>query len=73
VDAKHIVLVKTFEEEVISLVNSGLEKHLTKKIPYAFANEISKFFSTKDPFKKNDVQQKSFLQDLGLLIVKNMF
>jgi hypothetical protein len=27
--------------------------------------------STKDPFKKDDVQQKQFLQDLGLLNVKN--
>jgi hypothetical protein len=25
----------------------------------------------KEPFKKDDVQQKEFLQDLGLLIVKN--
>jgi hypothetical protein len=25
----------------------------------------------KEPFKKDDVQQKEFLQNLGLLIVKN--
>jgi len=25
----------------------------------------------KDPFKTYDVQQKDFVQDLGLLIVKN--
>jgi hypothetical protein len=29
------------------------------------------FFSTKDSFKKDDVRQKQFLQDLGLLVVKN--
>jgi hypothetical protein len=29
------------------------------------------FFDVKDPFKKDDVQQKSFLQDFNLLIVKS--
>ncbi len=29
------------------------------------------FFAIKKPLKKIDVQQKEFLQDLGLLIVKN--
>jgi hypothetical protein len=33
-------------------------------------SKISKFFGAKDPFKK-DVQQKQFLQDLALLVVKN--
>jgi hypothetical protein len=32
---------------------------------------ISKFFSIKDPFKKDDEQQKLFLQNLDHLIVKN--
>jgi hypothetical protein len=27
--------------------------------------------STKDPFKKDGLQQKQFLQNLGLLIAKN--
>jgi hypothetical protein len=34
-------------------------------------NAISSFFVIKEPFKRDDVQQKDFLQDLGLLIVKN--
>jgi hypothetical protein len=29
------------------------------------------FFVVKEPFKKDDVYQKDFLQDLGLLIMKN--
>ncbi len=29
------------------------------------------FFATKEPFKKDNVQQKDFLQSLGLLIMKN--
>jgi hypothetical protein len=36
-----------------------------------FGGQISNFFITKDPSKKDNVQQKDFLQDLGLLIVKN--
>jgi hypothetical protein len=31
----------------------------------------SLFFYVKDTFKKEDVSQKEFLKDLGLLIVKN--
>jgi hypothetical protein len=34
-------------------------------------NAISIFFNIKDLFKKDDEQQKDFLQDLGLLIVKD--
>jgi hypothetical protein len=33
--------------------------------------EISEFFGAKDHFKKDVVQQKKFLQDLALLVVKN--
>jgi hypothetical protein len=29
------------------------------------------FFPTKEPFKKDDVQQKQFVEDLTLLIIKN--
>ncbi len=29
------------------------------------------FFGAKDPFKKDVVQQKQFLQDLAFLVVKN--
>jgi hypothetical protein len=52
-------------------MRSGLDTQPAKKRPNVFANEIFEFFFTKDPFKKNDVQQKSFLQDLGLLVVKS--
>jgi hypothetical protein len=31
----------------------------------------SNFFVTKEPFKTNDLYQKHFLEDLGLLIIKN--
>jgi len=34
-------------------------------------SQILKFFGAKDPFKKDVVQQKKFLQDLALLVVKH--
>ncbi len=55
-DAEHTLLTKKFEEEVNSLVKSGFERQLTKKWPNVFANEISKFFLLKNPFKKDDVE-----------------
>jgi hypothetical protein len=36
-----------------------------------FSGSFSKFFSIKDSFKKEDVPQKEFLEDLGFLIIKN--
>jgi hypothetical protein len=33
--------------------------------------QYSNFFIVKDPFKKDDEQQNDFLQNLGLLIMKN--
>jgi len=36
-----------------------------------FNFQILEFFGAKDPFKK-DVQQKYFLQDLTLLVVKTI-
>ncbi len=36
-------------------------------------SSISKFFASKVPFKKDDVEQKMFVENLALLIVKNHF
>jgi hypothetical protein len=35
------------------------------------SSAIYKNIRTKNPFKKDDVQQKKFLQNIGLLVVKN--
>ncbi len=51
-------------------MKSGLERQLAKKQPNVSTNEIFKFFLLKT-FKKDDVQQKQFLEDLTFLIVKN--
>jgi hypothetical protein len=71
VDANHVVLANKFEEKVNSPLKNILESRPTKKRPNLSNSEISKFFGAKDPFKKDDVQQKQFLQDLALLVVKS--
>jgi hypothetical protein len=71
VDGNHAIIVKKIEEELNGLIKGTLENQLTKKRPNVSNNAISNFFTIKDPFFKNDVQQKGFLQDLDLLIVKN--
>ncbi len=47
------------------------EKQRFKKRSNISSNSISKFFVAKEPFKKDDVQQKQNLEDLGFLIVTN--
>jgi hypothetical protein len=49
------------------------EKQLSRKKPNVSSNSISSFFVAKEPFKKNDVQQKQFLEDLTFLSIKNHF
>ncbi len=59
-----------FEEDINNHVVKGeLEKQLIKKRPNLSSNVIPNFFFAKDPFKKEDVQQKQFMEDLGLLII----
>jgi hypothetical protein len=58
-------------EEKINCPLREDEKQPSKKISNVYSNYIPSFFATKEPFKKNDVQQKQFLEDLTFLIVKN--
>jgi len=48
-------------------------KTTLKKRANISSNSISSFFFVKKPFKKEDVQQKHFLEDLGLLLIKEKF
>ncbi len=48
-----------------------MERQPIKKCINPFGLSISNVFAIKDPFKKDDVQQKEFDEDLGLLIIKN--
>ncbi len=45
------------------------ERQPFKKRSKISSNSISNFFVAKEPFKKDDVQQKQILQNLGFLIV----
>lgn len=70
-DAEHTLLAKKFEEEVNNHVSVVWRGNQQRKDPICLLMKSLSFFSTKDYFKKDDVQQKQFFQDLGLLVVKN--
>jgi hypothetical protein len=71
VDVEHTIIAKMFEKEVNSLLKGRKEKQPTKTKVIMSGGSIFKFFLSKIPFIKKDVPQKEFLEDLGLLIVKN--
>jgi hypothetical protein len=48
-----------------------MKNNLPKTKPNVFSNSIFSFFVAKELFKKDDVQQIFFWEDLTLLIVKN--
>ncbi len=70
-DVDHSFIAQIFEEELNSLLRGTKEKRPSKKIMNPSGGSISNFFLVKDTLKKKDVSQKEFLEDLGLLIVKN--
>jgi hypothetical protein len=71
VDVEHSLLEKTFDEEVNNLVKSELERQIAKNRQNVFSSEISEFFISKVPYKKENAQLKQFLEDLALLIIKS--
>ncbi len=71
VDVDHAILAKKIKEKLNSPLGNVLEKQPAKKRPNVFNFEISEFCGVKDHFK-NVVKQKQFLQDLALLVVKNI-
>ncbi len=46
-------------------------RKFAKKRSFISKSSIFKCFTSKDPFKKDDVEQKMLLENLTLLIVKN--
>jgi glutathione peroxidase-family protein len=58
-------------ENIVDCPLKEYEKQPSKKRPNISSNSISNFFVTNKLFKKDDVQQKQNLKDLGLLIIKN--
>ncbi len=72
-DVNHPIIAKAFEIEINNQAKGIVEKQLAKKRPSVSNNAILLSFGVKDPFEKDDVQQKKILQNLKLLIVKIIF
>jgi len=48
-----------------------VDKLLTTKKSSSYGSVIVYFFVTRDPFQKDYMWPKTFLEDMGLLIIKN--
>ncbi len=57
-DAKHGLLVKTFDEEGNSLMRTQVERQPIKKRQNVSSFEIFEIFFTKLPYKKDEMQIK---------------
>ncbi len=68
--ANHGMITKIFEK-INNLIKKLYDRQLAKKRPHVNRTTIFKFFTTKDFYKKYDVQHKQFWEDLTLLIIKN--
>jgi hypothetical protein len=64
------MIAKILEEKIKKLFKN-VERQPKKKKCHVNGTTISNFFVAKNSYKKYDVQQKQFLEDLALLIVKN--
>jgi hypothetical protein len=51
---------------------SPLKRQLTKKRPTINASVISNFLEGMDHYKRDNVHQNVFVEDLGLLIIKTI-
>jgi hypothetical protein len=71
VDVDHVVPIKKFEKELNNFGRAIITKQPLKNRPNTSTISISSFFGFTIPFKKNKLQQREFLEDLALLIIKN--
>jgi hypothetical protein len=70
-DANLPIIFKKFQEEINCQVKENFETQLAQKRANIFSSSMFEFFASKDPFKKDDVEEKMFMENLALLIVKN--
>jgi hypothetical protein len=73
-DAKHLVISKKFQKEINNQRKENVEKQPKKKRAHKAHisnSSILEFFVSKEPFKKDDVEQKMFVENFTFLIVKN--
>jgi hypothetical protein len=72
VDANHGEIAKTIEEKVNSTLKSPLERILANKRLTMNASAILYFFARAiDPYIKIMHTKKTFVENLGLLLIKN--
>jgi hypothetical protein len=57
VDVNHSEILRKFEEEVNYVMKTSMESQPVTKKPNASYSSISHFFTSKEPFKKDDVEQ----------------
>ncbi len=69
VDANHTLIAKRFEEKVNGLLKEREKKNNhQRKEQICLVGQISTTFVVKDSYKKEDMPQKEFLKDRGLML-----
>jgi hypothetical protein len=71
VDAHHAIVSKRFKEEMNKLMQGKEKMRPTKKKQNVYGGSISKIIVVKNTLKKDEMLQKTFFEDMGLLIVRN--
>jgi len=69
-DADHPVIKNNLKKKN-NQGRENVEKQPTKKRAHISNSSILNFFALKDPFKKVNVEQKMFMENPALLIMKN--
>ncbi len=64
-DVDHFFIAQMFEEKMNSLLKSIKEIQPSKKKTNPSRGSIFKFYYVKNTFKKEDVSNKKYLEDLG--------
>ncbi len=69
-DVDHGVIAKQLKRKWTTIWKIQLKIQLAKKRPITSASAISNFFGAIDPYKKILYIKKTFVEFLGLLIIK---
>ncbi len=70
-DVDHLPIYKKFQEKINNQRKENVERQYAKKRFLISNPSIFEFFASKDPFKKDDVEQKMFMENLAFLIMKS--
>ena len=71
VEVEHFISSKRYAKEICSQVRSPSYLQPTKKRPGLPPSSIVEFFGFVEPFRKDNEQQKAFLEDLVLWVIKS--